>query len=264
MSLYAHLILVLLLATVLTPLLGTVPLRGWRWDRQCWWLLGLLSIGMPLAVGHRFVRLLLPGVGAMFIAISLAGLDAMLRAEREGAAAPSLWWRRLARGFAAAGIWVALALAKAAVPVKADSEILNSTKHASDPPLWIGCALATTAVLLLLWALGRCEASQRDGDPSPETRVGQRTWTVSLTRCLGAALLLGLLAAALLLPWSRLQAVGADVLGYLGYEGYAGDVLLPDRLVAKPVLASLASVTLILWGFQALWARIWRPDCRSL
>src|SRR5438105_13982449 len=59
MALHAHLILVLLLATVLTPLLGTVPLRGWRWDRQCWWLLGLLSVGMPLAVGHRFVRILL-------------------------------------------------------------------------------------------------------------------------------------------------------------------------------------------------------------
>ena len=64
MSLYAHLIVVMLLATVLTPLLGTVPLRGWRWDRQCWWLLGLLSIGMPLAAGHRFARILLPGGSA--------------------------------------------------------------------------------------------------------------------------------------------------------------------------------------------------------
>src|SRR5436190_2133114 len=68
MSLHAHLMLLLLLATVLMPLLSTLPLRGWRWDRQCWWLLGLLSFGMPLAMGHRFARILLPGLGALFSA----------------------------------------------------------------------------------------------------------------------------------------------------------------------------------------------------
>src|SRR5439155_699974 len=142
-----------------------------------------------------------------------------------------------------------------AVPVKAESETLDPTMHTPDPPLWVGCALATAAVLILLWALGRAEERPSARELPLGMKAAREAWTVPLSRCLNAVLLVGLLAAALMLPWTKLQAVGADVLGYLGFDGFAGDTLRSDREVAKPVLAALASVTLLLWAFQALWAR---------
>jgi hypothetical protein len=263
MSLHAHLIVVLLLATVLTPLLGTLPLRGWRWDRQCWWLLGLLSIGMPLAAGQRFSRILLPGVGAMFSAVLLAGLDAALRAERQGAAGPSLWWRWLARAFAAAGLWVGLALAVFASDVKRNGEILVSTAPTGRAGSGLGFLFVTALVAALLFALGWPDGRRAAGEPGSPRCLAREPGTTALYRLLGAALLFGLLAAALWLPWSKLQAVGHDVLGYLGFEGFAGEMLHSDREAAKPVLAALASVTLSLWGFQALWARLGTCGRRS-
>jgi hypothetical protein len=249
MSLYAHLIVIMLLATVLTPLLGTVPLRGWRWDRQCWWLLGLLSIGMPLAAGHRFARILLPGVGAMFSAISLAGLDAMLRAERQGSTAPALWWRRLARAFAAAGFWVMLVLAHVALTVKGNGTGLYSVIM-SIHSVWLGSGLTTGIVVALILALdgpdGRSHDEQADA-PHVER-------TVRIRRVLLGGMMLVCLAVGLMRPWTKLHLVGPDVLGYLGFDGFAPDVLLSERDAAKPVLACLAWVTLLLWAFQWLLA----------
>ena len=54
------------------------------------------------------------------------------------------------------------------------------------------------------------------------------------------------------------------MLGYLGFDGFAPDVLLSERDAAKPVLAYLASVTLLLWAFQSLWGRLWKSASRSL
>jgi hypothetical protein len=243
MALHACLIVLMLLATVLTPLLGTVPLRGWRWDRQVWWLLGLLSIGMPLAAGHHFARILLPGVGAMFSAISLAGLDAMLRAEREGAPAPALWWRQLARAFAVAGLWVMLALAHAAFEVK------GTAQYSSRAGCWLAELLATGMVGSLLFALGAHDHSPGEalppGSATPARAAG------------GAFARLGLLCVVLFIPWAWLRVIGVDVLGYLGFDGfigYAGVTCLvpPEHVVARSFLACLATVTLLLWAFQAL------------
>ena len=72
------------------------------------------------------------------------------------------------------------------------------------------------------------------------------------------------LAVGLMRPWTKLHLVGPDVLGYLGFDGFAPDVLLSERDAAKPVLACLASVTLLLWAFQALWGRLWRASGRLL
>src|SRR5437764_14512738 len=82
-------------AVLLTPLLGVAVLRGWRWDWQCWWVLGLLAIGLPLAVvSHSFFSFVLLGT-----------VSVLLERQRRGLPAPALWPARLVRALAGAGLF---------------------------------------------------------------------------------------------------------------------------------------------------------------
>jgi hypothetical protein len=61
----------------------------------------------------------------------------------------------------------------------------------------------------------------------------------------------------LFLPWAWLHVIGIDVLGYLGFDGFVGpagiaSLVPPERVIARSLLACLATLTLLLWAFQIL------------